>query len=117
MIGYTLAVVACTCDSLVWSEISTMWPQSGGSYVYLRELFGPQTWGRLASFMFIWQFFVSGPAEVASGFIAIAEYMVYFNEASLQYWPRVAIALSSLFLCSLLLFRGLHDVGRVTLIL
>lgn len=117
MIGYTVAVIACACDSLVWSEISTMWPQSGGSYVYLRQLFGPQTWGRLASFMFIWQFFVSGPAEVASGFIGIAEYMTYFNEGALSYWPRVGIALFALVLCFGLLFRGVHDIGRVTLVL
>lgn len=117
MVGYALAVIACICDSCIWSELATMWPQSGGSYVYLRELYGPKTWGKLASFMFIWQFFVSGPAEVASGFIAIAEYMVYFNEAALMYWPRVGIALTSLLFCSFLLFRGLHDIGRITLVL
>merc|ERR1719393_409047 len=54
MLGYGIACIACSCDSLVWGEIGSMWPSSGGSYVYLRELYGRDSWGRLASFMYIW---------------------------------------------------------------
>lgn len=117
IIGYAIACVACTCDSLVWGEIGSMWPESGGSYVYLRELYGKHTWGRLASFIYIWQFLVSGPAEVASGFIGIAEYMVYYDPEVLNYWPRVGISLAALLVCSCLLFRNITDIGRVTVIL
>jgi amino acid transporter len=116
MLGYAIALVACSCDSLVWAEIGSMWPLCGGSYVYLRELFGHDSWGRLASFMYIWQFFVSGPAEVASGFVAIAEYMVYFSPDVLDYCYRVIIAVGSLLFCALLLFRKIDDIGRITLV-
>lgn len=116
MLGYGIACIACSCDSFVWGEIGSMWPSCGGSYVYLRELYGFETWGRLASFMYIWQFLISGPAEVASGFVAIAEYMVYFSPTTLSYWPRVAISVGSLFFCAGLLHRKVDDVGRTTLI-
>eukprot|EP01065_Artemidia_motanka_P005243 TRINITY_DN12531_c0_g1_i1.p1 TRINITY_DN12531_c0_g1~~TRINITY_DN12531_c0_g1_i1.p1 ORF type:complete len:511 (+),score=118.41 TRINITY_DN12531_c0_g1_i1:51-1583(+) len=117
MIGYGVACAACVCDSLVWGEIGSMWPEIGGSYVYLRELYGPQTFGRLASFMFIWQFVVSGPAELASGFIAIAEYLAWFSPDTIDYWPRVLISLAALAVCAALLFQRVEDIGRVAVVL
>ena len=67
-------------DSLVWAELESMWPDSGGSYVYLRELYGSQTWGRLIAFVFVWQIMVSGPMECASGFIAASQYIAYVDK-------------------------------------
>src|SRR5208282_1403402 len=58
-------------DSLVWSELGTMMPSSGGSYQFLLESYGRERWGRLLAFLFIWQFLLSGPLELASGLIAV----------------------------------------------
>lgn len=117
MIGYAIACLACACDSMVWAELGSMWSKSGGPYVYLRQLYGEHTWGRLVSFMYVWQFFVSCPAEVASGFIAVAEYLVYFDAEVLEYGPRVGISLGCLSICSFLLYRKIDDIGRVTTVL
>ena len=57
-------------------------PGSGGSYVYLREGYGRETWGRLAAFLFIWQFILSGPLEIASGYIGFSQYLGYL-------WPSL----------------------------
>jgi amino acid transporter len=57
-------------DGLVWSELGAALPGSGGSFVYLLECYGPRRWGRLMAFLFIWQFLLSGPLELASGLIA-----------------------------------------------
>ena len=57
-------------DGLVWSELGAALPGSGGSYVYLLESYGRERWGRLMAFLFIWQFLLSGPLELASGLIA-----------------------------------------------
>ena len=35
------------------------------------------TWGRLMAFLFIWQFILSGPLEIASGYIGFANYVRY----------------------------------------
>ena len=55
-------------------------PGSGGSYRYLREIYGPEKWGRLLSFLFIWQLSFSAPLSIATGCIGLAGYAAY-------YWP------------------------------
>jgi len=117
MLGYGIACIACMCDSMIWGEIGSMWPDNGGSYVYLRELYGRETWGRMVSFMFVWQFFISGPAEAASGFIAIAEYLVYFSPDTIIYGYRVLISLSMLAICFVLMARKITDIGIAALVM
>lgn len=53
----------CLPDGMIWSELGSRLPGSGGSYVYLRDGFGRERWGRLMAFLFIWQFIISGPLE------------------------------------------------------
>lgn len=115
--GYGVACIACICDSFVWSEIGSMWPESGGPYVYLRNLYGPKRWGRLVSFIFVWQFFISGPAEAASAFIAIAEYLTYFSESTATYGYRVLISYILIAFCFFLLARKLTDIGKAGLVM
>src|SRR5947207_2168112 len=74
MMGWLAGVVIVIADGMVWSELGAAMPGSGGSYVYLREGFGRESWGRLAAFLFIWQFIFSGPLEIASGYIGFAQY-------------------------------------------
>src|SRR6266540_552514 len=50
---------------------------SGGSYHFLREIYGRYRWGRLIPFLFIWQFLVSGALEMASGYIGALGYLEY----------------------------------------
>ena len=76
------------CDSLVWAELGSMWPTHGGSYTYLRNLYGKDGFGQFMAFMYFWQFMISGPAEVASGCVAVAEYLVYFSPATVTYSYR-----------------------------
>jgi amino acid transporter len=71
LFGWVAAGVLILLDSLVWSELGAAMPGSGGSYLYLLESFGRQRWGRLMAFLFIWQFLLSGPLEIASGLIAM----------------------------------------------
>jgi amino acid transporter len=70
VLGWLAAGVLILFDCLVWSELGAAFPGSGGSYVYLLECYGPKRWGRLMAFLFIWQFLLSGPLEIASGLIA-----------------------------------------------
>src|SRR3954463_10119318 len=74
MLGWIVALVIALADGLIWSELGAAMPGSGGTYVYLREAFGRETLGRLMGFLFIWQFLLSGPLEIASGYIGFAEY-------------------------------------------
>jgi amino acid transporter len=84
LIGYSIAGLISMFDSTVWGELGSLMPYSGATYVYLREAYGRETWGRFMSFMFIWQFLLSGPLEIASGFIAMAQYLGYIFE--MNFW-------------------------------
>ena len=67
MLGWMLGAVLAICDGLVWAELGAAMPGSGGSYRYLREIYGPNRLGRLISFLFIWQLSFSAPLSIASG--------------------------------------------------
>src|SRR5262249_37481955 len=43
MLGWLVAVLITVPDALVWSELGAAMPGSGGSYIYLRDGFGRQT--------------------------------------------------------------------------
>src|SRR3954463_3386517 len=65
LVGWVLALAIVVCDGLVWAELGAAMPVSGGSFGYLVEAFGPRKLGRLMGFLFVWQFIVSGPFEIA----------------------------------------------------
>jgi len=77
MLGWIVALVIVACDGMVWSELGAAMPSSGGSFGYLSEAFGCETYGRLMAFLFVWQFILSGPLEIASGYIGFANYAGY----------------------------------------
>ena len=74
LLGWLGAGALILLDGLVWGELGAALPGSGGSYLYLLECYGRQRWGRLMAFLFIWQFLISGPLEVSSGLIAMAQF-------------------------------------------
>src|ERR1700683_1430705 len=65
LLGWVLGALLAVCDGLVSAELGAALPSSGGSYRYLREIYGPQRWGRLISFLFIWQVSFSAPLSIA----------------------------------------------------
>jgi len=77
MLGWIVGLVIVACDGMVWSELGAAMPSSVGSFGYLREAFGRETYGRLMAFLFVWQFILSGPLEIASGYIGFANYAGY----------------------------------------
>ena len=46
MLGWVLGAGFAICDGLVWAELGAAMPGSGGSYRYLREIYGPNRLGR-----------------------------------------------------------------------
>jgi len=79
MLGWVLGAIFAMCDGLVWAELGAAMPHSGGSYGYLREIYGPNRWGRLISFLFIWQLSFSAPLSIASGAVGLAGYAAYLR--------------------------------------
>jgi amino acid transporter len=121
LLGWFVALIICVADGLIWSELGAKLPGSGGSYIYLREAFGARKWGRFMAFLFIWQFILSGPLEIASGYIGFCNYLEYI-------WPNrslprfgiltidpVAILIAVLTIA--LLYRRIGSVSKITVTL
>ena len=68
-------------DGMVWSELAAAFPGSGGTYHFYDAVYGETPAGRLLKFLFVWQFLFSGPLEVATGAIGLAQYLGYFFPA------------------------------------
>ena len=117
MLGWFVALLIAVPDGMVWSELGAAMPGSGGSYLYLREAFGRAKLGRLMAFLFIWQFILSGPLEIASGCIGFAQYLGYL-------WPALTkpenarlaqlLAAGVAALTVALLYRRITTIGKIT---
>jgi amino acid transporter len=116
LLGWFVALLITIPDGLVWSELGAALPGSGGSYVYLREGFGRERWGSLMAFLFIWQFILSGPLEIASGYIGTANYLAYVWPGMTTLHERlICVAIGVLTIA--LLYRRIGSIGWITVCL
>jgi amino acid transporter len=113
MLGWIVALVIVICDGMVWSELGAAMPGSGGSFNYLREAFGRARFGRLMGFLFVWQFVLSGPLEIASGYIGFAQYASYLWSGVTRGGTIALIVVLGLINIALL-YRSIHSIARIT---
>jgi basic amino acid/polyamine antiporter, APA family len=74
ILAWVLGSLFAVFGALTYAEMATMFPRSGGVYVFLREAFGPLT-GFLYGWATLLVVLAGGTAAVAVGF---AEYFSYF---------------------------------------
>jgi amino acid transporter len=126
LLAWLVAGLLVLCDGLIWSELGAALPGSGGSYHFLKEIYGKlnPAWGRLIPFLFIWQFLFSGTCETASAYIGALKYLDYAVpglDETLISWhvPRGANTLAAvLSLCvTALLCRNIRVLGQLSLLL
>lgn len=122
MIAWVLAAVLVLCDGLVWSELGAAIPGSGGTYHFLKRIFGVYPWGRILPFLFIWQFMVSGAMEIASGYIGALQYLEYALPSlvdSLKSFPGGSrwIAVLAVILVTLVLCRRIGNIGWIVILM
>ncbi|MDQ2835223.1 MAG: APC family permease [Acidobacteriota bacterium] len=126
ILGWIMGALLSLCDGLIWSELGTAYPEAGGSYAYLKHLYGEQRWGRAFSFLYAWQLLLSAPLSIASGCIGFAQYLSFFlprashpfASATLLGVPIVLsgqtlIALSACALALLALSRSIVSIDRI----
>src|SRR6266446_5050209 len=113
MLGWIVAVLIAIPDGMVWSELGAAMPGSGGSYLYLREAYGRETFGRLMAFLFIWQFILSGPLEIASGYIGFARYTGYVWQGITSRETLLVAAIVGV-INIVLLYRRITSIGTIT---
>lgn len=113
MLGWLAALVIVLCDGMIWSELGAAMPGPGGSFGYLREAFGRETFGRLMAFLFVWQFILSGPLEIASGYIGFTQYLGYIWHG-LSGWTLFLVAAGVGVLNVVLLYRRITSIATIT---
>ena len=121
---WVLGAFIALCDGLVWAELGSTFPDAGGSYAFLRQLYNPHGAGRWVSFLYVWQLSFSAPLSIASGCLGVATFTVWL-------WPALAAPIPGLpflhttsliaaFACLLvtaLLYRNLNAIARTAWIL
>ena len=121
ILGWVLGAIIAFCDGLVWAELGAAMPEAGGSYTFLREIYGREGAGRWLSFLYIWQLGFSAPLSIASGCIGLAQYAAYL-------WPSLRVSIWHVPLVSLvaaatcvfavaLLYRNMTAIARLAWIM
>ena len=115
MLGWIAGALLCLCDGLVWAELGSAFPRSGGPYYYLLEAFGPRGWGRLFSFLFLWESLLIGPISIASGAVGFGDY-AGFLAPHLGHRHLVLIAMALCLLSTGLLYRNIRSISRISIV-
>jgi fructoselysine transporter len=125
LLAWAAGAMLAVFDGCIWAELGAAMPQAGGSYVYLREAYGAERWGRLLSFLYIWQTLFQGPLSIASGALGFADYSTYLTQrsgriagimASLGSHGKNVIAGVVVILVVALLYRKIAEIGRISVI-
>jgi amino acid transporter len=116
-VAWILGAVIALCDGLVWAELASRYPRSGGTYTYLREAFGPRGPGRFVAFLFVWQFLFWAPLILASGYIGFAQYAAYLVPAVAAPVASHLLAVAVGIVTLLALYRAIPQIARTALVL
>lgn len=116
MLGWLLGAFLSLCDGLIWSELGTTYPEAGGSYVYLRKLYGEHGLGKPLSFLYAWQLLFSAPLSIASGCLGFSQYLSYFfPKSSQQLWSIRILNVPVIFSGQTLMAMGLCCTALIVL--
>src|SRR6202022_3432859 len=115
LLAWAAGAVLALLDGFVWSELGAALPRAGGSYVFLREAYGPEKWGRLMSFLFVWQTLIQAPLVIASGAIGFSQYATYLHPLGM-YQQKAVSGVVVLFLI-VLLYRRITTIGKISVLL
>jgi len=115
IIAWLIGALLAYMDGMVWAELGARWPEAGGSYVFLKNLFGRSKAGKPMAFLFIWQTTFQAPLVIASGAIGFAEYFSYL--VPLTEIQRKMISGGLVILLVSLLYRDIKSIGRISVVL
>jgi amino acid transporter len=117
MLGWVVGLLIAIPDGMVWAELGAAMPGSGGSYIYLRDGYGREKWGRLMAFLFIWQLILSGPLEIGSGLIGFKQYLNYlWPQTGNHHLDQIIVVLLGVLVIALL-YRRIGSIGKITVAL
>jgi amino acid transporter len=115
LLGWIAGALLCLCDGLVWAELGSTIPESGGPYHYLREAYGRERAGRLFGFLYLWQTLLTAPLSIGSAAVGFAQYAGYLFPA-LGDGGRVVVAALLCLANTAILYRKVGDIQKLSLV-
>ncbi|HEY2461002.1 MAG TPA: APC family permease [Candidatus Acidoferrum sp.] len=115
LLAWAAGALLALLDGFIWSELGAAMPLAGGSYVFLREAYGPGRMGRLMSFLFVWQTLIQAPLSLASGAIGFSQYASYLHPLG-KYGEKSLSGILVIVLV-ILLYRKIGSIGKISLFL
>src|SRR5215208_5920234 len=109
--AWIFGAITAFIDAMIWSELGAAHPLAGGTYNFHRIAYGKK-YGKLMSFLFVWQTSIQAPLVVASASIGFAQYLSYIVDLSFLQQKLVSGALV-IFVC-ILLYRRIEAVGKIS---
>ena len=116
ILGWFLGALFSISDGMVYAELGAAMPGAGGAYIYFREAFNPGTWGRLFSFLFLWETIFVAPLAISAACVGFADYLHYVLP-SLTHTGVGAVAAGVCVLVTFLLYRPIKTVGRLSVVM
>jgi amino acid transporter len=116
LLGWIFGALISLSDGLVWAELGAAMPDSGGSYDYLQQAFGPKSLGRLMGFLFLWQVMLVGPLTAASGGVGFANYARYLFP-QISKGQETGLAMTVCLVATVLLYRDIRAIGKISIVL
>ncbi len=116
--AWVLGALIAVADGLVWAELGAAFPRAGGSYAFIREIYGPDRAGNWLSFLYVWQLSFSAPLSIASGCIGLSSFLGMFwpglDGTPFAAWPMLHYsnfaAAAACLTMTWLLYRNLRTV-------
>jgi amino acid transporter len=123
--AWVLGAALAVADGLVWAELGAAFPRAGGSYAFLREIYGPNRAGNWLSFLYVWQVSFTAPLSIASGCIGLSSFLAWFwpglDAAPIAACPGLHYtnfaAAAACLLVTALLYRNLSSITRLAWVL
>jgi fructoselysine transporter len=112
--AWVAGAVLSFIDAMIWSQLGATYPLAGGSYNFLKEGYGSK-WGKLMSFLFVWQTMIQAPLVIASAAIGFSQYFGYLTH--LEEWQSKCISGGLVILIVVLLYRKIEAIGKISVLL
>ena len=132
--GWIAGAIVAISDGLIWAELGAALPKAGGTYEYVKEIYGREKLGRLLAFLFAFQLIFTAPVSMATGCVGLAGYAsylfpslrhVFFSRAlglhflgdvtlKLEVSGATLAAIAAALLATLLVARGIDGIARIS---
>ena len=114
VLAWLLGALLAFLDGSVWAELGAKWPEAGGSYVFLQKIYGNK-FGKMMSFLLVWQTIIQAPLVVASAAIGFSQYLTYL--VALTPVQQKIVSGGLVIVVTLLLYRNIKSIGKISVLL